>query len=66
MILVIREKTMKKTQALTGLYIIIAVAALVTGCTGTPTKIGADESYTVAWAESSGSISLRNSKDGLT
>lgn len=57
---------MKKTQALTGLYIIIAVAALVTGCTGTPTKIGADESYTVAWAESSGSISLRNSKDGLT
>jgi hypothetical protein len=62
----IQGKTMKKLQAFTGLYIIFAVVALLAGCTGTQTKIGADESFSIAWAESSGSISLRNSKDGLT
>lgn len=59
-------KKMKKTHAFTGLYIIFMVVTLFAGCTGTQTKVGADESYSVAWVESSGSISLQNSKDGLT
>ena len=41
------------------------VSVVLAGCTGGSTKIGADESYTVAWVDSSDTITVRNSKDGL-
>jgi hypothetical protein len=52
----------KLSRCITTALVLCACAALAAWVT--VTKVGPDESYTVAWPDTSGVITVQNSKDG--